>query len=406
MNILEIGKDCVGCGSCEHSCSHKAITLRPDMEGFYYPIIDNTLCVDCSLCYKSCPQVFHTQELGHQRNIVQFPYNVISRLKRYYKKSASGAVFVTIAHKFLQKYKNAVVCGAAYSEGRIHHILVDKIGDLYKLQGSKYVQSQLDDVYPRIKRHLKSNQPVLFSGTPCQVAGLYAYLHNRNIENLYTMDIICHGVPSPKFFNKDLGLYAANNSEISSVQFRKKHPLFKSRSLYFLTIVKKHKPCVSMCFRKSSLNLKLDPYFSLFSKGWTLRRSCYQCHYSNLQRVGDITIGDCDSHVNYPSFHPHEATSVVIINTVAGINLWERTSQYFDFINLDIQKEAEVNVPLRESFKCPPERETIYEEINRLPIQEIKKRYAQKKTMRTVISAFLIDYCPPIIINKFVKLIR
>ena len=220
------------------------------------------------------------------------------------------------------------------------------------------------------------------------------------------MDIICHGVPSPKFFNKDLGLYAANNSEISSVQFRKKHPLFKSRSLYFLTIVKKHKPCVSMCFRKSSLNLKLDPYFSLFSKGWTLRRSCYQCHYSNLQRVGDITIGDCDSHVNYPSFHPHEATSVVIINTVAGINLWERTSQYFDFINLDIQKEAEVNVPLRESFKCPPERETIYEEINRLPIQEIKKRYAQKKTMRTVISAFLIDYCPPIIINKFVKLIR
>lgn len=161
-----------------------------------------------------------------------------------------------------------------------------------------------------------------------------------------------------------------------------------------------------MFFRKSSVSLKLDPYFSLFSKGWTLRHSCYQCHYSNLQRVGDITIGDCDSHANYPSFHPNEATSVVIINTVTGMNLWECMKQHFDFIDLDIQKEVEVNVQLKQSFKCPPERETIYEEINQLSIQEIKKRYARKKTVRSVVGAFLIDYCPPCIIGKFVKLIR
>ena len=155
--------------------------------------------------------------------------------------------------------------------------------------------------------------------------------------------------------------------------------------------------------RVNSVTLCHDPYFSLFSKGMTLRESCYQCHYANLNRIGDITIGDCDSHADYPDFHPYEATSVVIINTKAGEEEWEEARQLFDHIEIDIQREADVNCQLKYSFQRPPGRDTIYQELENLSIDEIRQKYSKPKNFRYYVGKMLYTFFPQRLIKKIVK---
>lgn len=399
MTILEIGIDCVGCGSCQVICKSNAISMHQDDEGFLYPQVDVTKCLDCGACYLHCPQSQLKEKLGNER-IPQQAYNVISRLHKLSRRSASGGVFATIAHAFFNTYDNAVVCGATYENNNVHHIVIDSVKDIYKLQGSKYVQSQTDLVYRQIKDLLIKGNKVLFGGTPCQVAGLYALIGSKLTDNLFAIDIICHGVPSLKFLLKDLTLYDKDISNIKLVQFRKKHIFYKSNSRFCLQLSKSSKNSLLNTLSSKAVSISYDPYYSLFSKGWTLRKSCYQCKYANLERVGDITIGDCDSHVYYSNFHPNEATSTVIINTKVGAELWQEYKNLFDFIPLDLQKEAEVNKQLMKQFDYPKERENIYKELNLLSIEEIRMKYAKQKSIRYLIGKILYDIFPPRLIKK------
>lgn len=396
MNIEQIGLDCVGCGSCEQLCPHKAITLQPSHEGFLYPVIDKNNCIDCSACFLHCPQNKDSKELVEKR-IQPISYNAISRLNRFYRRSSSGAAFATFAYLFLNRYDNAIVCGASFYNGLVQHIIIDKVSEIRLLQGSKYVQSQIGNCYIKIREHLKKGGYVLFSGTPCQVAGLKTFLGKLYTERLLLIDIICHGVPSPKFLTKDLLLYEKDVTKIKDLTFRRKHPIFKNRSQFCLQV--KSKTLLNYC-KVSTANLPYDPYFSMFSKGLTLRHSCYQCHYTNLKRVGDITIGDCDSHSLYPNFHPYESTSVIIINTEKGFDEWAKMENKFDYIDLDLEKEADVNIQLRQCFHRPPERDTIYEELNSLPITEIKIKYARPIGLRAKIGKVLFMLLPERLYNK------
>lgn len=396
MNIELIGLDCVGCGSCEQLCPHKAITLQPSDEGFLYPVIDKNNCIDCSACILHCPQNKDAKELVDNR-IPPISYNAISRLKRFYRRSSSGAAFATFAYLFLNRYDNAIVCGASFFNGIVQHITIEKASEIRLLQGSKYVQSQIGNCYIKIREHLKNGGYVLFSGTPCQVAGLKTFLGKPYIERLLLIDIICHGVPSPKFLAKDLMLYEKDETKIKDLTFRRKHPLFKNRSQFCLQVKSK---TLLKYVKARTANLPYDPYFSMFSKGLTLRYSCYQCHYATLKRVGDITIGDCDSHSLYPNFHPYESTSVIIINTDKGFDEWAKMEDEFDFIDLDLEKEADVNIQLRQCFHRPPERDNIYEELNSLSITEIKKKYARPIGLRAKIGKILFMLLPERLYNK------
>lgn len=400
MNIVQIGSDCVGCYNCENICARKAIHMHQDKEGFFHPEVDVNVCNHCGVCYNHCPQTIEHRNLGHTPQ-VQSSYNAISKLRKFYKRSASGGVFVTLAYEFLRQHINAAVCGATYSEGRVHHVLIRDVDDLSRLQGSKYVQSQLDDIFVIIKSLLKQDIYVLFSGTPCQVSALYTFLGNRNCDNLVTVDLICHGVPSPKLFERDLTLYASSVKNIENVQFRTKHSLFKSKSNFCLELCRDN----GYFYRKSTTTLNQDPYFSLFSKGYTLRWSCYQCHYACLQRVGDITIGDCDSWAKYPHFHPNEATSAVIVNSFLGQFFWQATSAMFDFIDLDLQAEANINHQLQHPFACPIERKTIYEELDKLTIQQIRGRYANPKSLRSTMGRLMYAVLPYCISKRIAKIV-
>lgn len=186
---------CTGCRACEQVCAHHAITFGEDKEGFQVPVINAKICVDCGLCQKRCPQNTET---------VKFPvkdvYAARDKDNEEIHRSASGGVFAVAARHILSN--GGYVVGAAYENHyEVSHILINDLSDLAKLQSSKYVQSNTQDTYSRVKELLNAGNTVLYSGTPCQIGGLKAYLH-KDYENLVTMEVICHGVPSPKLFQR------------------------------------------------------------------------------------------------------------------------------------------------------------------------------------------------------------
>ena len=379
-NIAKIGIDCCGCGNCFYICKKGAITLKADDEGFIQPFV-NYNCVDCGACLNVCPQTKEVQTIDNQQ-----AYIVLTKDANIKKISASGGVFGTVA-KSLVNERNAYVCAASFVEGTVKHIITQDYSDIKKCQGSKYVQSSLEDCLPRIKGILKDKQKtVLFCGTPCQVAAVYSFLGERP-SNLYTLDLICHGVPSPLFFLKDLKHYCKHPERLSDVRFRWRNPMSnEGKSSFILSIEKQN---MSRLYSSS-----YDPYFATFMKGESFRLSCYQCHYANLNRVGDITIGDCDSAKLYPNFHPNESKSSIIVNNSNGTYLWSMVKKNFFYTYLDLQYEAEINHQLSIPFKKPSSRSQIYSDAKKMSYWKFKSKYAAPTTIRQKVLAIVQTYIP------------
>ena len=197
-NISDVKNSCIGCRSCEQVCPQKAIVMKENKEGFLYPYVEEGKCVNSSLCVKHCP----TQSEKSNTEIPRAVYAFRDKDDTQIMESASGGVGVLVAQKVIEK--GGVAYGAAYDEQfNVKHIRIDDLKDLPKIQSSKYVQSDTNDTYSKVLSDLRAEKTVLFSGTPCQIDGLKSFLR-QEYENLYTVDLICHGVPSPKFFKKYL----------------------------------------------------------------------------------------------------------------------------------------------------------------------------------------------------------
>ena len=250
--------------------------MQSDEMGFVYPSIDANKCVDCGLCDTVCQ--FKTNYKRYENYKKSFTFSLRLKDENQLKRSQSGGAFFAIASQVIDK--GGVVYGAAFtSTWRVAHIKASTFDELEKLRMSKYVQSDIRGVFPLIKADLQKGDFVLFSGTACQVAGLKSYLPKRLHENLLCVDIICHGVPSPKIW-EDYIIYLEKrfNSKIVKVCFRDKRFGWHGATEYFLFSNGKE------VFRKTNNKL----YFT----GLSIRESCSQCHYTNLKRIGDITIGD------------------------------------------------------------------------------------------------------------------
>lgn len=210
---------CCGCSSCVNTCPNNAISFNIDNNGFKYPIVDIGACINCGLCEKVCPyNSEYVKKDVYEKSIAYGGWNTDDVVR---KNSTSGGIFSAISKFILEN--NGVICGAIYNEKlEVVHEIVDNIKDLEKIYGSKYVQSDMKDNYKKIREYLNNGRLVLFSGTPCQVEGLNSFLGNE-FENLYTCDIVCHGVPSPKVFKKyKEELEERHNSEIININFRDK----------------------------------------------------------------------------------------------------------------------------------------------------------------------------------------
>lgn len=302
--------ECTGCGVCSEICPKRCISMKPLGDaGFFHPVIDDSVCVDCGRCLSVCP-LKKTAKYEAKR-----VYAAYGKDKKLLKRSNSGGVFSTIAVDLLEQ--GAYVCGAAFSKDlKVEHVIISDVDDLCKLQGSKYVQSNAFQCYPKIKELLDDCKVVLFSGTGCQIAGLKNFL-KKEYDNLLTIEVVCHGVPSPMLFNRYLEwLGDKTKGEVSEYKFRSKdlRPTGEHSQFYYVVNGSKY---IGQSYE--------DPYYGSFLVGVTLRESCYRCHFKGKERVGDLTIGDFwGIEKSHPSFSTKNGSCVVLINTDAGVNLFEK----------------------------------------------------------------------------------
>ncbi|WP_458399745.1 polysaccharide pyruvyl transferase family protein [Mailhella sp.] len=293
---------CVGCSSCRHSCPVDAISMSYDSEGFKVPVVDEEKCIDCGKCRTACPVCNPVYDKAQTPRC--FAAQASDELRT--GKSASGAMFPVLAQEILEK--GGVVCGAAWnSEWLCEHIIVDTVEGLEPIKNSKYVQSDLEKCLPEIKRLLEAECPVLFTGTPCQVAALNAYL-GKDYQHLYTVDIICHGVPSPMVWKR----YLEENFDVDSI----KHIAFRDKRKGWTgeTFVVEYENGEQVWGSAWG-----DPYFNGFLQDIMLRKSCCVCPFSKFSRQGDLTIGDYWGIQNAaPEMDDKKGVSVVLENSIKG----------------------------------------------------------------------------------------
>lgn len=280
-NICNV-EECTGCMACANVCAHNAIQFKADKEGFVRPVINKKLCVDCALCVKTCP-INHPPMSNEPKEV----YSGWSSDETVRINSSSGGAFTEIARPLLEE--GGIVFGCALNEKlQAEHIYVETLEDLEnKLRGSKYVQSKIGNSYSIAKDFLRQGRNVLFSGTPCQIAGLKNYLR-KDYDNLITVDLVCHGVPSPLIF-EDYKKYIAQteNMNLTSVKFRCK----KSSWIFYNMVIEGHveknreeKTYIGRYYE--------DPYIRGFLNDIFLRPSCSLCKLTSVKRIADFTIAD------------------------------------------------------------------------------------------------------------------
>lgn len=278
MPNLPITLGCTGCGACAQSCTKQAIQIVEDREGFFVPQVDFAKCTDCGLCERRCHVLNHLeQNLSRQKT-----YAVINYEDR--KKSSSGGAFSMFARYVLEK--GGVVFGAAYDPFPIlKHIVIESPKDLDRLRGSKYVQSEIGDTYKQVKELLKTDRMILYTGTPCQIGGLYAYLGGKRYEGqLITLDLVCHGVPNQATFIAYIEKLKKDKQSSLNVNG------FRFRNLESWD----YRPAIRYSNKNKWFNLTQEKnvFMTAFFRGSLYRESCFNCQYANCNRIGTFTIAD------------------------------------------------------------------------------------------------------------------
>lgn len=354
---------CSGCTACMAACPSGAIQMRQDAEGFLYPHICENKCTHCGRCESVCSAVQRQADMEPSQQQVFACYARDEQIRRT---STSGGAFPIIARNILSD--GGCVFGAACGDNMlIEHIKITDPRELVKIQGSKYVQSNLGNTLSQVKKELQTGKPVLFSGTPCQVNGLLSYL-NRPFSNLLTCDVVCHGVPSPLVWHDYVAWQELHHQgKCTAVNFRSKRSgwHFYSMEMKFHNGKTYHK--TKAC----------DPFARGFLRNLFLRPSCYHCVFANTQRRSDITFAD------YWGFdelegeikHDEKGISQVILNTTKGIKRFDRVRDRMAYEARSMEDARSKNACLREPSAVPPNRSTFWADYQQLDFETIVRRY-------------------------------
>lgn len=346
---------CCGCSACASICPRGCIALHPDDEGFLYPETDAGACVDCGLCEQVCPLLHKPEQ--HELPAV---YGAKNKDDAVRFTSSSGGIFTLLAEAVLKK--NGVVFGAALDEGlQVRHIKTENAEGLARLRGSKYVQSVIAGCFAEARGLLRSGRQVLFSGTPCQIAGLKGYLV-KDYPNLLTVDVVCHGVPSLKVYRKHLAELAAQAGEpVRQVRFRDKEKGWKRGETLFLT---EHK--------RMGASKRRETYMRLFLNNVSIRPSCGQCAFNNKRSLADITIADYwGVDKQFPDFDDDKGVTLVLINTAKGAEFFSQIKENMDLLATDFARGAEYNWAVEKSLPLHPQREFFFENLDGFTLEEL-----------------------------------
>ena len=341
---------CCGCTACYSVCPKNAIKMVRDNEGFLYPEVDKEKCVNCGMCKKVCP-ILNKAKLNEFKPRAYLFQNSNEEIR---KDSTSGGIFTAIGEFTIKN--NGIVYGAFFDDNFVvNHISVESTDELSKFRKSKYVQSNQNNCFKEIKQYLDNGKLVCYSGTPCQVGGLRAYLR-KDYENLILVDIMCHSVPSPLVFEKYKRyiLKKMNANKILNINFRDKN---KYGYKYSMMTVETDNGIYSQ-------GIDTDPYLRAFFSDVSVRPSCYNCHFKTMKRVSDLTIWDCFN-INEidKSFDDDKGTTRVLVQSEKGQKLLEN----LDNVRL---KELDINIATKKvkemtnSVNYNSKRKEFFENIN------------------------------------------
>lgn len=377
MNQICPIEHCTGCMACHSICVHGAIDISENGCGFKYPVIDKNKCVDCGLCYKICPENTPLKGVEPLSAYAVYSNSVLDRVS-----STSGGASSVFAHKIIEE-KGVVYGCAQNSYLDIKHIRITESDNLYKIKGSKYVQSNSVGIFREVRKDLNKGKQVLFIGTPCQIAGLQAFLIKK-YDNLISIDLVCHGVPSAKILKDHIRSLLKDRQKDCKVFFRKKGN--EERELkygIFLSANIPHTVLQPPFF--FSKNYPHDSYITGFMCGLFNRESCYQCKYANPNRIADITIGDfwglgaqSPSHID-----KGKGISLVLCNTKKGETFLLQCLDRLVYEKREVQEAISGNGQL-----CKPS----LRNKNYNLFKELYPHIGYKKAVRRCLREFYVHY--------------
>jgi len=369
--ILADRLHCTGCSSCAQKCPKNAISMLPDKEGFLQPVVDDTKCIKCGLCEKTCPVLNGNTESKNQYTTTAFA--AINNNEEIRMESSSGGIFTILAEKTIEEC--GVVFGAKFDENKrvIHSYTEIKCG-LKDFRGSKYVQSDIGNAYKECEEFLENGRKVLFTGTPCQIGGLRAFL-KKDYENLITIDLICHGAPSPLLFEKyvdfrkEQDFKNAAERRIQRIAFRRKDCGWKQFSVAFT-----YGDATEYC-----QPLTKDKYMQVFLQDYALRESCYDCPFRKEKRLSDITLADFWGIERVcPEMFDDKGTSLVIINSTRGEETFDKAKNYLTAEKVDIKESLNGNSAFSKKTNRPDIRNSFYEYFIKNGTNKTFKKYGHR----------------------------
>lgn len=365
---LEDKKKCFGCTACFNICPQNAVHLIVDTEGFKYPKVNYEKCVKCGLCIKVCP-IKNKLDM-HEPLGIYAAKNISNSIRM---KSSSGGVFTALAEYVL--LFEGIVYGAAFDDKFcVVHARIDNVYDLESLRGSKYVQSDLNDTFRFIKKDLCSNKMVLFSGTPCQCAGLKKYL-NLEYDNLIILDLVCYGVPSPKIFSEYIEyIQRRHNSKVKEYVFRDKSLGWRAG-----------KSKIKLDSNKNIHFCEIHIFDELFWSNLILRPACYDCRFTSTKRIGDITLGDFwGMEAIDRDFVDEKGVSLCFVNNTKGEKIFEIIKNKLIYKKVFIKDAIKKQDRLKNSVEEPENRSVFWIEYSRNGFEYIIRRHTHNNKLEKV----------------------
>ncbi len=357
---------CSGCYACINACPRNCISMKTDSEGFRYPEVDESVCVDCGLCEKVCPFNSGADGVRKERKGIK-SVACYNNEKNALAKSSSGGV-AHLLGEYVVENGGAVFGVAGDMVTKVQHIMAETHNELKLLQGSKYLQSHVDMNYRLAKTQLENGRLVLFTGTPCQIAGLYGYL-GKDYENLLTADLVCHGVPSEKVFEKYLQEHEKKTGKKVVAFFRDKTAGWKPVQFSYIY---EDGTRLTESGRKDKFNMG-------FTTNLFQRPSCYTCPFAPMERIGDITLGDWFGGEKYKELDPeNKGLSMIVINSPKGEKFYNLIKETMETWEYSVEEAVKESVHLGARPHTNFMRKDFFAHFDKMTYEQLYKRYFPK----------------------------